>query len=74
MKTALVTGAAGFIGSSMAEKLLKDGFRVIGIDSFKKKFKKLILFRFLKKPIIFFIWRHNQEYEQAGEIILKNIQ
>src|SRR3990167_9834928 len=32
MKTYLVTGCAGFIGSNLAEQLLKDGHRVIGID------------------------------------------
>ena len=32
MKTYLVTGTAGFIGSSISEQLLKDGHRVIGID------------------------------------------
>ena len=31
---ALVTGAAGFIGSHLCERLLKDGFVVTGIDSF----------------------------------------
>ena len=30
---ALVTGVAGFIGSSIAEKLVTDGFDVVGIDS-----------------------------------------
>ena len=34
METALITGVAGFIGSSLAEKLLKDNFKVVGIDSF----------------------------------------
>ena len=34
METALITGVAGFIGSSLAEKLLKNNFKVIGIDSF----------------------------------------
>ena len=34
METALITGVAGFIGSSLAERLLKDNFKVIGIDSF----------------------------------------
>jgi UDP-glucose 4-epimerase len=31
---ALVTGAAGFIGSTLAERLLSDGADVVGIDSF----------------------------------------
>ena len=31
-KTALVTGAAGFIGYHISKKLLEDGWRVVGID------------------------------------------
>src|SRR6266446_1793831 len=31
---ALVTGAAGFIGSTLAEQLLADGADVVGLDSF----------------------------------------
>lgn len=34
MNTILVTGAAGFIGSNLCEKLVNDGFQVIGIDNF----------------------------------------
>lgn len=33
MPTALVTGSAGFIGSFVSERLLQDGFRVIGVDA-----------------------------------------
>jgi UDP-glucuronate 4-epimerase len=33
MKTILVTGAAGFIGYHLCEKLLSDGYKVIGIDN-----------------------------------------
>jgi len=32
-KTVLVTGVAGFIGSNLAERLLAEGHRVIGIDN-----------------------------------------
>jgi UDP-glucuronate 4-epimerase len=33
MPTALITGSAGFIGSFVCERLLHDGFRVIGLDA-----------------------------------------
>jgi UDP-glucuronate 4-epimerase len=32
--TVLVTGAAGFIGSHAAERLIGEGFRVVGVDNF----------------------------------------
>ncbi|HET6725360.1 MAG TPA: UDP-glucuronic acid decarboxylase family protein [Gammaproteobacteria bacterium] len=32
--TVLVAGAAGFIGSHLVDRLLDDGFRVIGVDNF----------------------------------------
>ena len=33
MKVILITGVAGFIGFHLAEKLLKEGFNVVGIDN-----------------------------------------
>ena len=42
METALITGVAGFIGSSLAAKLLKDNFNVIGIDSFTNNYSARI--------------------------------
>ena len=33
-QTCLVTGAAGFIGSHLSERLLNDGYAVIGVDCF----------------------------------------
>lgn len=34
LSATLITGAAGFIGSHLAESLLRDGFPVVGIDNF----------------------------------------
>lgn len=34
MKTVLVTGGAGFIGSHLCERLLKDGHKVISLDNY----------------------------------------
>lgn len=34
MKTALVTGAAGFIGFHACRRLLQEGYRVVGLDNF----------------------------------------
>ena len=33
MKTVLVTGAAGFLGSHLCDKFLAEGHRVIGMDN-----------------------------------------
>lgn len=33
MRTALVTGSSGFIGYHLCQRLLEDGFRVVGIDN-----------------------------------------
>ena len=38
----LITGVAGFIGSHLAERLLKEGFQVIGLDSFLDYYPKKI--------------------------------
>ena len=34
MKTHLITGAAGFIGSALSDKILSSGDSVVGIDNF----------------------------------------
>lgn len=42
MKTAFVTGVAGFVGSNLAKELLGRGYRVAGIDNLSQGFKRNI--------------------------------
>lgn len=47
MKTVLITGAAGFIGSHLCDKFLSEGFRVVGIDDLSTGNKKNLSQAFL---------------------------
>jgi len=38
----VVTGAAGFIGSHLSDRLLADGHAVVGIDSFEDYYPRAI--------------------------------
>jgi UDP-glucose 4-epimerase len=42
MAKAIVTGAAGFIGSNLLKRLLEDGYSVLGIDSFEDYYPRWI--------------------------------
>ena len=48
---ALVTGVAGFIGSTLAERLCRDGADVVGIDSFTDYYPRPIKERNLSGPL-----------------------
>ncbi|MFZ2167322.1 MAG: GDP-mannose 4,6-dehydratase [Minisyncoccia bacterium] len=54
MKTVLVTGAAGFIGSNLVRALLDEGYRVVGVDNFDDtydpKFKEAQIAPFVGNP------------------------
>ena len=47
MKSAIVTGAAGFLGSHLVEHLIRDGYFVLGVDNFSTGSKSNA--EFLKK-------------------------
>ena len=42
MKKVLITGAAGFLGSHLCDKFIKEGYHVIGMDNFITGDKKNI--------------------------------
>ena len=42
LRKRLITGCAGFIGSTLAELLLSEGFKVIGVDNFDHFYSKLL--------------------------------
>ena len=52
--TILLTGAAGFIGSHLADRLLNEGCRVVGVDSlndyYDPRLKRARLDRLLGRP------------------------
>ena len=54
MKTVLVTGAAGFIGSNLTKTLLEEGYKVVGVDNFDDTydlaFKEGNIASFLENP------------------------
>src|SRR5262245_53921708 len=58
----LVTGAAGFIGSHLCERLLDDGYDVAGVDSFApyypRRYKEQNLAGLLGRPRFSFVEGH----------------
>lgn len=59
MKTVLITGAAGFVGSHLTERCLDSGWDVLGIDDFSSGFQENLKkafnsrrFKFLKTDLV----------------------
>ena len=62
MKRTLITGAAGFLGSHLCDRFIKEGYHVIGMDNFITGDKKNIShlfnhpnFEFIKRDVTEFI-------------------
>ena len=76
MKTVLITGVAGFIGSHLGEKLVADGFKVIGIDCFDPYYNREIKednLKCLKKSSLFKLYEFNITSKQSFEVIKEKI-
>ena len=44
----IVTGAAGFIGSHLVDRLVKEGHQVLALDNFATGSKKILKFQQIK--------------------------
>ena len=71
---ALVTGCAGFIGSHLADKLLEQGYEVIGIDCFTdyypREIKEANINLYLRKKALPKKYHKNAKFELIEEDIL----
>ncbi len=66
MKKALVTGGAGFVGSHLCERLLKEGFEVISLDNYFTGDKRNIL-HLMENPF-FEVVRHDVTTAYYAEV------
>ncbi|MFA4828034.1 MAG: SDR family NAD(P)-dependent oxidoreductase [Thermodesulfovibrionales bacterium] len=76
MKTVVVTGCAGFIGWKVAEKLLENGYSVVGIDNmndyYDPKLKEWRLSSISEKANFKFYRYDITDYEKLKEIFSSN--
>lgn len=64
MKTILVTGCAGFIGSHLSDRLLTEGYKVVGVDNFNDYYDPKI-----KKNNLTFALRSDSFKLYRGDIL-----
>jgi len=70
MPSILVTGCAGFIGSHVCERLLADGYRVVGLDNFDPFYDRALklanMASFAHHPLFSF---HEVELQRGAEAL-----
>lgn len=69
MMNSFITGAAGFIGSSMVDRLLQDGHKVTGWDNFSSGQEKF-LEKAIKHPNFTLIRGDNLEIDSLGKAMV----
>jgi UDP-glucuronate 4-epimerase len=70
MQTALVTGSAGFIGSFVCERLLRDGFRVIGVDAMTDYYEVSLKRRRLGRLLQFEHFHAVEDYVETPGLLM----
>jgi UDP-glucuronate 4-epimerase len=77
MKTVLITGCAGFIGSNFCEYLLNKNYKVVGVDNFNDyyspKLKRYNIKDFQEHPNFYLIEEDLVNYSKIEEIF-KNVK
>lgn len=71
MKTVLITGVAGFVGSHLAESCLSKGWRVVGVDDFSSG-KQENLEESLKNKFFVFI-KHDLSKLNSFSLLIKKL-
>jgi len=76
MKSVLLTGAAGFIGSHIADKLLTEGYKVLAIDSlnhyYDPKIKKNNIKHNLRNKNYTFVKLDIKDFHKLAKLFKKN--
>jgi UDP-glucuronate 4-epimerase len=70
MKTALVTGSSGFIGSFVCERLLRNGYRVVGLDAMTDYYEVSLKQRRLNRLLEFPKFRSVESYVETPGVLM----
>src|SRR5436309_3095421 len=69
-ETALITGAAGFVGSHLADRLLAQGHRVVGVDNLSRG-RRSHIEEALENPAFHFFEQDVTDFASLRHIVSK---